>query len=242
MASRYIKVTRPGAQASTNDYAVVDESIVDAIGSNTVRFLVVEQDVGAITARVVGRFRQEALESGDPGGYLPWTAVAGTEQAIAKDGSYEYVLSAEQYHEYAVQIKATVAETQGSVKVYGGARDVTAATNADADLTLTAEAEDTDVIAVAVQSSVLAADTYYAEVVDTLTMVPDATVFTLAETGAGAEVAGTTEPGLIFTLSAGGAAELSITDVAGDSGLSALLRVSPLNRAGTTHYLIVVFD
>ncbi len=49
----------------------------------------------------------------------------------------------------------------------------------------------------------------------------------MAETGDGAEVSTTAKPRLLFTASSTGTAELSVTDVAGASGLTVYLEVRP---------------
>lgn len=58
--------------------------------------------------------------------------------------------------------------------------------------------------------------------------------FTAAETGAGAEDTTTGRPGIIITTDANGAAQLSVTDVAGGSGAVIVVKITPLERAGST--------
>jgi hypothetical protein len=99
--------------------------------------------------------------------------------------------------------------------------------------TMTPAAEAADVIAVALATGVLAADQYVAEVIDTNSEVNDA-AFTIAETGAGAEVSPTAKARLIFTTDALGVAELSVTDVVGASGSTVYLMVRPLTAAGAS--------
>ena len=94
-------------------------------------------------------------------------------------------------------------------------------------LTLTAGAEAANVIAVTVAGPA-AASQYVATVYDAAMLLGVATAWTMAETGDGAEVSTTAKPRLLFTTSAAGAATLSVTDVAGASGLTVYLEVRPV--------------
>jgi len=94
--------------------------------------------------------------------------------------------------------------------------------------TLTPGAEVADVIPVAV-AGLAAARQYLAEALDDTTMEVSTAAFTIAETGDGAEVSPTARGRLVFTTSAAGAAELSVTDVAGASGKTVYLVVRPLH-------------
>jgi hypothetical protein len=93
--------------------------------------------------------------------------------------------------------------------------------------TLTAGAEAANVIAVTFAAPAASVEQFKATVYDT-SGLPVAAAFTMAETGAGAEVFGSGTPTLVFTTSAAGVAEISVTDVAGGSGKSPLLVISPL--------------
>ena len=110
-------------------------------------------------------------------------------------------------------------------------------------LALTVAAEDTNVIDIGVQltdvagNSVASADAWVCEVVGEA-----AAVATVAETGAGAELGTTAKPGLGFTLSAAGAATLSVTDVAGASGLTFCVKFSPLDSFAVPIYTEITFD
>ena len=97
-------------------------------------------------------------------------------------------------------------------------------------LTLTAAAESSDTIAVTVAGPAQAAQ-YLATAYDT-SMVADAAVFTIAETGAGAEVSTTAKASLLFTTDAAGAATITVTDVAGASSKTFILVVTPIGTSG----------
>tara|TARA_R110000824_G_scaffold377727_1_gene569073 strand:+ start:119 stop:535 length:417 start_codon:yes stop_codon:yes gene_type:complete len=99
-------------------------------------------------------------------------------------------------------------------------------------MSLTVGVEAANVIAVVVKAFPAAAQ-YLAELRSTV-MIPELVgVFTMAETGAGSEVSTTAKPALLFATDAAGSATLSVTDVAGGSGLTTFLHVSPApNQAG----------
>ena len=98
--------------------------------------------------------------------------------------------------------------------------------------TLTVGTEAADVIAVAVAAPKAEAVQYLAEVLEADMLLAVVGNFTMAETGDGAEVSTTARPSLLFTCSADGAAELSITDVNGASGKTMYLRLTPLADSG----------
>lgn len=98
-------------------------------------------------------------------------------------------------------------------------------------LTLTGSAEAADVIAVAV-SGASPSTQYIATVYDAAMLQGLVGAWTLAETGAGAEISTTAKPSLLFSTSSTGAAEVSVTDVAGASGLTVYLEVRPAPDLG----------
>lgn len=122
-------------------------------------------------------------------------------------------------------------EIEGDLSV-GGDLTVTGDATRTAG-TLTPAAEDSNVIDVAFASGIASAEQYVAEVWDANTIV-NASAFTVAETGAGAEVSPTGKGRLIFTTSAAGAATLSVTDVATGSGSTVYLVVRRLYTSGDT--------
>lgn len=100
-------------------------------------------------------------------------------------------------------------------------------------LSLTAAAEAANVIAVTMAAYPAAAQ-YVAEAFDAAMLPALVGAFRIAETGAGSESSSTLKPTLLFKTDANGAAVLSVTDVAGASGLSVFLKVSPAPvQAGT---------
>jgi hypothetical protein len=96
----------------------------------------------------------------------------------------------------------------------------------DGELTLTVGTEAADVIAVTVAGAE-ASGQYVATIYDSAMLLGLVGAWTMAETGAGAEVSTTAKPRLLFTASATGTATLSVTDVAGASGLTVYLEVRP---------------
>lgn len=114
--------------------------------------------------------------------------------------------------------------------------------------TFTVGTESTDTIAVVMASGVAAVQRFRAEVFDSATMVALAATFTIAETGAGAEVVGSGTPQLIFTTSAAGAATITITDVVGASSKTAYLVVTPVLTSAASEvivapgYAVATFD
>lgn len=94
-------------------------------------------------------------------------------------------------------------------------------------VSLTPGAEAANVIPIAVQGLARTAQ-YVARVYDADMLLETAANFTLAETGAGAEVSTTAKASLLFTTDSAGAAEISCTDVSGAFAGSVYVEVSPL--------------
>lgn len=69
-----------------------------------------------------------------------------------------------------------------------------------------------------------------------------AAAFTMAETGDGAELSTTAQARLFITASSAGAATVSITDVAGASGKTIMLKVTPLSAPGFPMHAVITFD
>lgn len=113
---------------------------------------------------------------------------------------------------------------------------------------LTVNAESTDTIAVDVQlsdvagNSISSADAWGAVVVGETGTDLVALPFTLAETGGGTELGNTARAAITFTLSAAGAAAVTVTDVAGASGDTVILYVFPLDSMAVPAYATVTFD
>lgn len=113
-------------------------------------------------------------------------------------------------------------------------------------LTLTAGAEATNVIDITVAGPAHVAQ-YIAQVYTAAMLEAVAANFTLAETGAGAEVSTTGNPSLLFTTSAAGAATLSVTDAMGASGATVYVEVRPASasagtKAGPAAIAAITFD
>ena len=115
-----------------------------------------------------------------------------------------------------------------------------------APVALTAAAESSDTIAVTMAGPAVAA-AYRATVVTNATGLPDATKYTLAETGAGTEISATAQASLLFATSAAGAAEITVTDVLGASNTNVFLLIEPMStqagtQAGVAAHIELTFD
>jgi len=113
-------------------------------------------------------------------------------------------------------------------------------------VTLTKASEASDVIAVTLAGPAHVAQ-YYAQALVSTTGLPDVAVFTMAETGAGAEVTTTAQAAQVITTDANGAAVISVTDVAGASGKTSILLVTPCSvqagsKAGAAAAVSMTFD
>lgn len=134
---------------------------------------------------------------------------------------------------------------------YTAITDSTARANAAKSyhVKLTAGAEALNVVTVAV-AVVDRDDNAYASAVPLLCRVLDASAlqgvvgdFTLAETGAGAEVSTTARPSLLLTVSAGGGlATVTVTDVGGGQNSAAYLVCTGLALDTDTGYAVLAFD
>lgn len=97
-------------------------------------------------------------------------------------------------------------------------------------VTLTPAAEANNAIAVAVQGPAHVAQ-YLASVYSDAMVLQEATAYTLAETGAGAEVSTTAQAQLLFTTDATGAATVTCTDVSGVSTATLRVIVQPVGAS-----------
>lgn len=123
---------------------------------------------------------------------------------------------------------ATVANG-GCIAVNPGASGSTS--GAGAALSLTAGTEAANAIPVTVAGPAVVAQ--YRATVLTAAMVPEVVAnYTMAETGAGAEVSTTAQPSLLFTTDAAGAATLTVTDVSTTSTDTLYLLVEPAAVSG----------
>lgn len=235
------------AQETTNSYVIVAESLLTAPWANAVSFLVNNTDVAnGITVKLVGRHISTGAGLVDD--YGDWTLI-GTEVAIAASSSdtLSMPFGSVTYDQYAIFVKATVGGSQGDAEVFGAARQLP---YAPADLyplsarylTITVNAEAADDITVDLVSSHASADEYEARLYDATMLETLAAAFTLAESGAGAEVSTTAQGALLFTLSAAGAAQITVHDVAGASGLTKYLLIKPIGHLGPIQRATITFD
>ena len=115
--------------------------------------------------------------------------------------------------------------------------------------TATVSAETANVITVTLAQNIAAADLWSVELFDAAMGTLAATAaFAVTETGAGAvSLKHATLESQLLTLSAGGAAVLTVTDVAGASGQDVLLILRPLEAAaggvaGCSYFFTITFD
>lgn len=110
----------------------------------------------------------------------------------------------------------------------------------DAVLDYTVGAESGNAVAVTLSGlAAMGAKRYFAEALD-----PDggeSANYTLAETGDGAEVNTTGGPGLLFSLSSAGAAEITVTDGSGTATETMLLKLTPAGHPGPVLYIPITF-
>ncbi|MFB6374491.1 MAG: hypothetical protein ABEN55_15535 [Bradymonadaceae bacterium] len=113
----------PSGQQTTDNWATVGASIVDARDHNRLAYLV--EEIGGsnpIHARVVGRRLAES-EDGDVE-RSSWQTV-GEPRIVSPDSVNTLTPEAPgnlEYDEYAVQVQALVGGSQGTAKVYGGSK------------------------------------------------------------------------------------------------------------------------
>jgi hypothetical protein len=113
---------------------------------------------------------------------------------------------------------------------------------------LSAAAEVANVIAVTLQVKDFAGEDveaqvyFHCQIFDANMLAGVVGSWRLAESGDGTEVSVTAKPSLLVRTSAAGAATLSVTDVAGGSGATVYLKVSPVNSYGKDQYLALTFD
>lgn len=229
---------------TANSYAVVEASIVNASEANYVKFAV--EEVGGsngVTAKMSGRMVTRDAAGGIQNA-SDWADISGVTAVISASATGELASAVgdSHYDQYCAQVKSTSGGSHGQVYVYGSASEVLQVASTSRSLTLTVAAEDTDVIAIAVQSTMASADHYLVEVLGEDMLPVLVGVATVAETGAGAAVSTTAKPAFVFSLSAAGAATVSISDVGGASGLTFNVRFTPIDVEGPVQMTQVTFD
>jgi hypothetical protein len=108
-------------------------------------------------------------------------------------------------------------------------------------LAITVNDESSDTIAVDLSGGPASGE-YIAEVRGADMLLAEATAYTMAETGGGAEISTTAKPTLLFSLSAAGAAQITVTDVSGASDTDLYLVLRPLHSDGPIQYQSITFD
>lgn len=107
-------------QASTDSYAIVPESVIEAKQGNVARFVVEEDGTNAIDARVVGRNYDGA------GNASAWVPAAGSNAEKTAISGESVVIFPDDvaFDDLGVQITANSAGNQGDAKVKGVVRRV----------------------------------------------------------------------------------------------------------------------
>ena len=145
----------------------------------------------------------------------------------------------------------TLRKAKAEAEAIGGVVDDQIAGANTRRLALSAAAEAADAIVVTVQledgaeDSVSEALICRAQLLDENAELGAVADWTIAETGAGTEISTTARPALLFQLSAGGAAALTVTDVNGASDTTVYLLVEVFAGAGDVgqaSYLALTFD
>ena len=113
-------------------------------------------------------------------------------------------------------------------------------------ITLTAAGEAGETISVTVGGPAQVCQ-YIASLYEATMIEAVAAAFTMAETGAGAEVSTTAQARLVFTTDAAGAAIVSVTDVATASGKTMYLEIRPAGASagtggGATGLIAITFN
>ena len=115
-----------------------------------------------------------------------------------------------------------------------------------ASLTAAAEAGDSRVVTLQVKdftgANLAAAVRFHCQVFAADMSPAESTAFTLAETGTGSEISTTAKAGLLIQTSALGVASITVHDVAGASGVTVYLKVSPILAFGRDEYISLAFD
>ena len=110
-------------------------------------------------------------------------------------------------------------------------------------VSLVAAAENANVIAVTVQLTDVAGNTIASADAWEATIVGEPVAdYSIAETGAGSPLNVTAHNACAFTLSTGGAATLSVTDVSGASNEAVVLSLKPLDSMAVPNYITLTFD
>ncbi len=105
------------AQTTTDSYAQISETVIDAERANEVRYVAEEDGTNAVDVRIVGRIKDDA------GNWSPWQAAAGSNASSSGLSNTSTALFPDDvvYDQYALEIKANVGGSQGNVTAYGKA-------------------------------------------------------------------------------------------------------------------------
>ena len=108
------------AQDTTDAYAIVDESLLDVTGHDTVEYILQETGgANPVDAKIMGRVKSVTDGSID---WSPWIDASGSGASatnIAASATQELTPDTVPFDQAAVFVKANGAGNQGAVKVYG---------------------------------------------------------------------------------------------------------------------------
>ena len=204
-------------------------------------------------SKVALEARITAVEEGGGGGAA--AAVAAAELAETHAETAETAAELAETNAEAAQVAAEAAETAAELAETNAEAAQVAAEAAAAGIeaglvypALTAGLEAADSRAVSIQTkdfgdaNVLAVTTLHCELFGVDMEPISSASFTLTETGAGAELTTSGKARLLITTDANGIAVVTVHDVTGASGLTVLLKVSPVQVFGRAEYVSLVFD
>jgi len=126
LSNRLVKAQLPqataaqsAAQATTNDYAIVPESLLDTSGKNSVQYTVKNTGANTLTAKLRGRVKDAQ------GGASDWVDIASPAAADVAAGAVgAFNMSACPWSEVAVFVESKVDDTPGAALVHGCAKQL----------------------------------------------------------------------------------------------------------------------
>lgn len=103
------------AQTTTNSYALIDASVLDVTGHNTVRYVLEEMNTNAIDAKLVGRVKD------DDGNFSSWEDVAGSSASTTSLNNASAVLQpdAVAYDQMGVMVTSNTNDAHGDAMCKG---------------------------------------------------------------------------------------------------------------------------
>jgi hypothetical protein len=105
------------AQATTNDYAIVPESLLDVSGKNSVQYTVKNTGANTLTGKLCGRVKSAAGAASD---WVDITSPAAADVAAGAVGAFN--MAACPWSEVAVFVESKVDGSAGAALVHGIAK------------------------------------------------------------------------------------------------------------------------